>query len=787
MATTSSQTPTEIRGEVNELRQHLRDPQIDRDPLRKREVLRKVIALMTMGVDTSSLFTEMILACFTTDIVSKKLIYFYLISRSESNAELALLSINTLTKECSEESPLVRGLALRSLASLRLPQLFDFLIPVMKKGFSDASPHVRKTACLCALKVFRISPGEFHKHHFHERMLGMLRDSDSLVSSNALAVLVEVSRVAEANGTTEGAFDVTKPILYHMLNKISSIPEWHQQQVINLVLRYTPADEEEMFDIMNLLEERLQSHNSDLILSVCNVFLRLTENYPAVHRQVFGRLKLPLLTLTSSCSNVEVAYVVLCHIKLLVQREPQVFQDSYKAFYCHYTEPTYVKAVKIDILSMLTTETSAEDILKEFVAYAFERNKAVTRASIEAMGRVALRLPSTAKSVLQYFLIVLERDCDHSRGRCLVVMKDYLRKYRDIAVVRPFLDTLVAVYHEMNFTDDESKVALVWVLGELGEYIEDAPYILEGMCNSGLLAETPEFRLQFLTSALILFFKRPPEMQPVLGVMFKLLINDFSNANVHDQALLYYRLLRQNLAAAAKVICTPKAEIKEFVEDQNAALRDKLFEEFNTLSVVYHQSSDNFMNPPAATNDDEDDEEEEEEEGGEGGGNDQAGEDRGDMDSKRVHATAAVAAAAATTASHGDGEYAAANRQGAEQSLLHSGFELAEDASIEPQEFQSRWGAFGGATTLQLELRSVPDTAAFEEVLEDCGIITLASGAQGGAFKCYLYAQEEGDDDTYFLLELFLYSTGVVSVTVKSDNPHVPQFVALFKRVMEQF
>ncbi|EAN92339.1 putative beta-adaptin [Trypanosoma cruzi] len=774
MASMSSNTPVELRSEVNELRQGFRDPQIEKNLTRKRELLRKVIALMTMGVDTSSLFTEMILACGTTDIVSKKLIYFYLISRSENNAELALLSINTLTKECGEESPLVRGLALRSLASLRLPQLFVFLIPAVKKGFSDVSAHVRKTACLCALKVFRISPVEFHKQRFFERMLGMLRDSDSLVCCNALAVLVEVSRDAEANGTTEGVFEVTKPILYYLLNKLRSVPEWHQAQIINLVLRYTPTSEEEMFDIMNLLEERLQSNNSDLILSASNVFFYLTQNYPAVYRQVFDRLKLPLLSLLSSCSKMEVSYVVLCHIKLLVQREPRVFQDSYRVFYCLYMEPTYVKAVKIEILSMLATEASSTDILEEFAAYALERDKAVRGAAIEAMGKVALRLPCTAQKVLQHFLLFLESDSDHVRGKSLAVMQNYLRKYRDIEVVRPFLDALVRVYHEMNFVDEDSRVALVWVLGELGEHIEDAPYILEVMCNENLLAEPPEFRLQFLTSAVKLFFKRPPEMQPVLGTMFKLLINDFSHADVHDQALLYHRLLRQNLMAANKIICGPMAEIKYFVEEQNAALRDKLFEEFDTLSVVYYQTSDSFMKPSAAGGEEEDEEEDEDEE-------EQNDEEHAVNEGMMSMASASREAQEPNGMGFG--------WQRPVLGLMDSGFELSEDPSIEPHEFQRRWGALGekATSTLQLQLQKVPDTETFEEGLEECGIITLASGAQGDAQKYYLYAQEEGDDTTYFMIELFLHKSGSVNITVKSDNPHMPQFLLLVKRIMEQF
>ena len=63
--------------------------------LRRREVLKKVLGFMTLGIDTSGVFTEMILACVTKDIVQKKMVYFYLCVHSESNAELAILAINT--------------------------------------------------------------------------------------------------------------------------------------------------------------------------------------------------------------------------------------------------------------------------------------------------------------------------------------------------------------------------------------------------------------------------------------------------------------------------------------------------------------------------------------------------------------------------------------------------------------------------------------------------------------------------------------------------------------------
>jgi len=49
------------KGEVSEIRALLRNPSLDREPARKRDVLKKVIAYMTMGVDMSRLFSDMVL------------------------------------------------------------------------------------------------------------------------------------------------------------------------------------------------------------------------------------------------------------------------------------------------------------------------------------------------------------------------------------------------------------------------------------------------------------------------------------------------------------------------------------------------------------------------------------------------------------------------------------------------------------------------------------------------------------------------------------------------------
>lgn len=53
------------KGEISELRTLLRNFSTERDPNRKRDIMKKVIAYMTLGIDVSRLFTEMMLAIET--------------------------------------------------------------------------------------------------------------------------------------------------------------------------------------------------------------------------------------------------------------------------------------------------------------------------------------------------------------------------------------------------------------------------------------------------------------------------------------------------------------------------------------------------------------------------------------------------------------------------------------------------------------------------------------------------------------------------------------------------
>lgn len=111
------------------------------------------------------------------------------------------------------------------------------------------------------------------------------------------------------------------------------------------------SDENEMFDIMNILETLLKQSSSAVIIACTKVFLDLTKDNADLQSQVLGRLKAPLLTLMAT-GVPELGYTVLVHIRLLLSRDSvvQLLSPDSKQFFCRFNEPSYVKTVKLEIL-----------------------------------------------------------------------------------------------------------------------------------------------------------------------------------------------------------------------------------------------------------------------------------------------------------------------------------------------------------------------------------------------------------------------------------------------------
>ena len=225
------------KGEVNELRQLLRTFGTERDKQRKREIIKKVIAYMTLGIDVSRLFTEMMLAIETRDLVIKKMVYLFLCNYAETHPDLAQMCTNTLVKDSGNEDPMVRGLALRALCSLRLPQMIEYTSEPLRRSLQDGHAYVRKTGVMGILKMYHLNKEDFDKAAFNDILYDMLRDPDSSVVTNCILVLNEI--MADSGGMA-----LNRAVMLHLLNRIHEFSEFGILSILDLVPRYIPANDE---------------------------------------------------------------------------------------------------------------------------------------------------------------------------------------------------------------------------------------------------------------------------------------------------------------------------------------------------------------------------------------------------------------------------------------------------------------------------------------------------------------------------------------------------------------
>ncbi|KAH3756931.1 AP-4 complex subunit beta-1 [Pelomyxa schiedti] len=574
------------RGEMADLRDRLRVANNDRTATSAAlPLVDKVVSFMTLGIDTSSLFPEMAMASNTRNLAQKKLVYLYLCHNAETQPDVSLLCVNTLQRDATDSNPIVRGLALRSIASLRVPNIVEYVFPLIAAGLGDTNAYVRKTAAIAAVKFYKTAPDIFIGSDMTDKLYQLLRDSDPVVVVNAINALNEVLR-------DSGGPQIPNELMISLLQRLREFNEWGQCVILNLTESFEPQNEDEILAILNLLDEKLKHTNSSVVMAVCGVFLRLTQHHPVLHQSVCARIKSPLLLHITTTHYPEVAYPLMCHLKLLLSRVPTLLENDYKSFYIRSNDPTYLKTLKIELLTSIANEKSAPYIIEELFAYATDVDMTCACKALTALGTIALKVPSIVTRILSKFIDLIALDIDYIAAEAILALKDIFRKYpttRD--EILDLLESCISVV-----SSPQAKAAVVWMIGDFGETLESAPYILEDLVDTWEELDE-EVQLQLLTATMKMYFKRPQECQPILGQLLNSAINNTVSIDTHDKALLYYRLLAYNPQEAARVVCASKIPISTFSEQAKSEIDDQLFEEFNTLSVVYHKPEKLFTKP----------------------------------------------------------------------------------------------------------------------------------------------------------------------------------------------
>ena len=114
----------------------------------------------------------------------------------------------------------IRGLALRSLCSLKFDGVFEYMQQAIDLGLGDMDPYVKKTAIIGCIKLFHMNKVIFKKQtNYLEQLYGLTNDNDALVTINAIHAINEIL-------ADKGGIDVTRQLVIALLNRIKDFNEW---------------------------------------------------------------------------------------------------------------------------------------------------------------------------------------------------------------------------------------------------------------------------------------------------------------------------------------------------------------------------------------------------------------------------------------------------------------------------------------------------------------------------------------------------------------------------------
>jgi vesicle coat complex subunit len=713
------------------------------------------------------------------------MIYLYLTNYARSHPELAQMCTNTLQKDCGNEDPMVRGLALRALCGLNLPQMVEYIAEPLRRSLSDGHGYVRKTGVMGTLKLYELDREAFESAGFIDILYDMLRDPDPSVVCNCIIVLNEVMQ-----NSPNGGMAINRAIMLHLLNRLYQFNEFAKVQILELVPRYIPANDEEGFQIMNLLDPVLRTSGSAAVMATMRAFLSLAEQLgddtEEMKRQIVNRVKAPLVTQISSGAS-EMMYTLLKHVESLVDMCPGVFDDEYRQFYVRFNEPTHVKYLKLIVLSKLANNDTAPDIVAELAECVSDPNIKMSRLAVQSMTRIACsaqNIPGAAEAIARRLVEMLDLNVDHICSEAATALASIVRKHpssKELAAP-PLVRSLKYI------KEPAGKASIIFLIGECGDMISEAPYALEKMIDSYESIDDAAVKLALLSSTVKLFFMRPPEVQRMLGRLLASATDDVSSQDLHDRALLYYRLLKSGTSPMTieQVVKTHTliAETAVFSEDDDLQLRTELMTEFNTLSIIYGKPSVNFIAPQfQVTYKKQPDD------------HPLAPGDTSTIPDEHVQQTMSVpqemnggygGASSGEVDLFGFGDsYAPAPATVTAASSVH--LSLSPTATMAGDVYQNTWTSIpdNEAAVQAIPLPQLPrNTDEVESKLASRNIMTMASGELPNEFKFYFYAQDSNTGNL-FLVQANVEKTAepLLIVTVKAngsaDGSHLEKLIEI--------
>ncbi|XP_006646740.2 AP3-complex subunit beta-A [Oryza brachyantha] len=576
----------------------LLDSRFDADKL---DALKRLLALIAQGVDVSHHFPQVVKNVASQSLEVKKLVYLYLLHYAEKRQNEALLSINIFQKDLSDINPLVRAWALRTMAGIRLHVVAPLVLVAVKKCARDPSAYVRKCVAYALCKLHDLLP---------EETTSLEETVDVLFSDNSPGVV----------GATAVAFNSVCPNCLPLIAKhfqrlcetLPDIEEWAQILLIDIILRYVIAKHGLVKDSSIFASNlRLESQGSGDsagnetcgTISAITLFRHYIEEYSgclegdtincssvtsSTNNDVALLLKCtsPLLWSRNSGvilaaasvhwimapvdqlnrvvgpilftlrSSPDATYVMLGNMIVFAKTAPQLFAPFYEDFFICASDPYQTKALKLEILTTIATESSIPAIFEEFQDYIKDPDRRFVADTVAAIALCAQKLPSITTTCLEGLLALVFYESSisnsaHFDGEAAVLVQAILSikaiVRTDPASHEKVIVRLVRCLDKIK--EPAARSLIIWIFGEyssIGNLIPKMALAVFKYLAWSFAAEVLETKLQILNAAAKVIMHSPEEnleeFKKIMAHVIKLATCDL-NYDVRDRARFISKLL----------------------------------------------------------------------------------------------------------------------------------------------------------------------------------------------------------------------------------------------------
>jgi vesicle coat complex subunit len=104
--------------------------------------------------------------------------------------------------------------------------------------------------------------------------------------------------------------------------------------------------------------------------------------------------------------------------------------EDYKQFFVKFNDCSYIKTLKLDVLTMLVCDQNIEAIVSEMKESVTDVSAEIAKHAIHCLGNIALKMEEFSSAIIQTLLDLFTFvDIDYVITETVVVIKDLLRKY----------------------------------------------------------------------------------------------------------------------------------------------------------------------------------------------------------------------------------------------------------------------------------------------------------------------------------------------------------------------